>query len=434
MPKGSATAQPTPQRDVDNRLSLREPSYRNARPISTLDPVVEESTSPPKVTHPTFETDSKRSSQLLDLRKDADNVRNRLSLIHDGVHSAVEKRSSWRDGPASLRPEDAKRIEEVQQLERLLKRQENLLGQLEQPEKVGDGDENENGQTPSEWDEIKQQHLYGDRSFQDLTDEDDLDSGSDIDYKSAMEEALLEGELEPDFDESHEDRADAFDYEHFIIHSVLNTANLQTPRSRSSSSASTASASTPRGPSGDADGDRSPAEGESSSREFDELQHSNHSTSTFATANSFVDMSDSDSDPGAEEEQTSDDERDLLTANGVWPMPPTAANSRPASGSQPKVTSAATQSESGPRFSSGGGLQTTGARPASLIYSALVDPLAGGAQVSEDDETLIRSLAESMRFACKELQRRRYDSARADDWRYRLEEARRLLSGESEIF
>lgn len=423
--RGSVSSQPMPRPDAVNRLSLREPSYRVSRPMSSLDPVVEEAASPRAAGTDIHETDSKRSSQLLDLRKEAEQVRNRLSLIHDGVHSAVDKRSSWSDGPASLRPEEAKRIHEVQQLERLLNRQEQMLEALDQPVKY---DETQDG-GQDEWSEIKQKNLYSNRSFQDLTDEDDVDSEVETEYHSVQDE-FVDTEFEPDFEESHEDRPDAFDYEHFIIHSVLNTAKLQNSRSRSSSSASTASVSTPRGPNGGVE--------EDGSRDLTDLEHSNHSTATFETARSYVDMSDSDSDED-QEEQTSEDERDLLNGSGTWPVPPSAVNSRPASAFAAPLLASSAPSHPAPDpvingTSANGSSRTKGARPASLVYAAVVDPLAGGVEVPEDDETLIRSLAEAMRHACKELQRSGYESARADDWRYRLEEARRLLSGESDIF
>lgn len=413
VPKGSIAARPGAQRELPNRLSLRElPAYRNTKITSDLDPVLEEATSPRKTTHtiPENPANAKRLNQLSSLRRDAELVRDRLSVIQSGVFSAVERRRSWRDGTTSVLPEEVEQIKEVDQLEKLLQRQEAFLLELEQPEVH---DEN------NEWREIERhKDYYNSSSFQDLTDEDDVDSDLDTDSRGIPEEAFLEGELEPDFEESHEDRADAFDYEHFIIHSVLNTAKLApAPRSRGSSSASSDTVSTARGRGVDDFDEEEEEEEETDDRHgMGGLNHSNQSTASFATAHSFMDL---ESD---HEDQTSDDERELLTDNEAWPLPPSAGSAR----------SSGTSSGSGRPNSNEA--MIAGARPASLIYSAVVNPLAGGPHVSEDDETLIRSLAEAMRHACRELQRHGGEPSRADDWRYRLEEARRLLSGESEIF
>lgn len=420
VPKGSIAAQPGARRETPNRFSLREtPTYRNSRIVPDLDPVVEEATSPRKSVHTITEDSTKRFSQLSSLRRDAELVRDRLSVIQSGVLSAVEKRRSWRDGSTSVRPEEVDQIREVNQLEKLLRRQEAFLRELEQPDVHDKRREDEN----NEWREIQRHKEYNNRSFQDLTDEDDVDSDHETEDRSIPEEAFLEGELEPDFEESHEDRADAFDYEHFIIHSVLNTAELASPRSRTSSSASSDTVSTPRGRA--ADGSYDEEEDNDPTRNMNGLNHANESNASFATAHSFMEP-DSDSNTD-HDEQTSDDERELLTDNGAWPVPPSVATTPPTGSS---ARNSGTSTGNGSTLTA----RSSGARPASLIYSAVVNPLAGGPQVSEDDQTLIRSLAEAMRHACKELQRHGAEPARADDWRYRLEEARRLLSGESELF
>lgn len=403
---------------------MRDAPFRTSRPLSSLDPVLEEASSPQKESHDPLEESNKRSSQLLGLRDDAKLVRNRLSFVQEGVRSAVEKRRSWKDGTSAILPEEVAHIKEVHALGRMLDRQEDEIGQLEQ----GDVPEQLPANGDDRWEEERRATSYSERDFQELPNEDDVESDVDPEHRSVLDEAEL-NEMEPDFEESHENRADAFDYEHFIIHSVLNTAKLHRPRSeRSSSSASSTSVSTPRGPSGEVEDDTGNS---STARDMDSLEQSNQSVASFATAHSFMNTSDSESDA---EEQTSDDERELLDNEAAWPTPP-ATNSNPTSGrgsvqhstrNSKQVIGNGLTNEAAPRV--------VGGRPASMVYSAVIDQASGSSNMSEDDETLIRSLAESMRHACKELQRSAVDPTRADDWRYRLEEARRLLSGESEIF
>src|SRR5205823_348929 len=63
-------------------------------------------------------------------------------------------------------------------------------------------------------------------------DGDDVESGTDSVYEDAVYEMPTT--------ERHEDRADAFDYEHFFLHSAMGTYSLDGRRNSTSSGSSTA--------------------------------------------------------------------------------------------------------------------------------------------------------------------------------------------------
>lgn len=354
------------------------------------------------------------------LRSEAENVRGRLSSIQEGVLQAVNNRRSWQHPTPRVRAEDVAMIKEVKALERTMERQEAVIGKLERTERY---DFPRRQSRDVEWQGMMNGSFYN--TDDGSSDDEYRSEGNETDYRSVLEEL---DELEPDLDSAHEDRADAFDYENFIIHSVFNNTGVRPRRVSSTGSVdSSTSASTPRGP---AESYEEEAEGS-----MDDLRHSNQSVDSFETAQTFMHSSGSDSDV---DYPSSEGEEELLQGDGhdSWPMPPSTTGTRQL---DPTFDGSEPATPRGDEFTKGSVLQnqrSIGARPASVIFSALVDPLAtkrGLPSLDEDDQTLLRSLAEALRFASLQLQRNNLDAERAAEWRSRLQDAQHILSGQDEM-
>ncbi|KAH6615207.1 hypothetical protein C7974DRAFT_403485 [Boeremia exigua] len=257
-------------------------------------------------------------------------------------------------------------------------------------------------------------------------DGEELRAGADSVYEDAVYEMPVT--------ERHEDRLDAFDYEHFFLHSAMGTYRQEDRRSSTSSGSSTA---TTRPVTAMQDNDElSNAEKRISMHQRNPSVDSISSVATFATAASH--QSDEDDEENEQMDQFSQQiishnqklasQRPSLTSlrsdsainmrrgNGMGISPTQTAISR---------GSSRTSSSSGSMAS---GLQT------SKIYSILTESTSNEPRLAlnEDEKQLIYSLAASFQSVCANLQDTFGEQHDRKAWRRRLDDARKVLAGEVE--
>ena len=268
---------------------------------------------------------------------------------------------------------------------------------------------------------------------------------------------------------AHEDRDDAFDYEHFFLHSAMGTYS-QDRRASNSSEDSVSSVETARGPTAATDEEFEPTsalyppptpETPETLREIERNLHKRTlSSDTVSTMDTFAtaDEGSASPTPGTGRASRMD-----------WPIPPT--DSRPGSGSRPgskpssrpstavKRTETKRDDDGSDRADSGVGLprrsnSNHGAKrsgtltpkspansamlsppispmtmvfhdPATVAVNAMLDPNAR--QLGLKDKALLFGLVESLREVCHKLQDE--DEGRRRVLRRRLDDAKRVLNG-----
>lgn len=267
-----------------------------------------------------------------------------------------------------------------------------------------------------------------------------LEDANDADFVSVNGEELgrVDGSIYEDAvyempaTERHEDRLDAFDYEHFFLHSAMGTYSLEDRRSSTSSNSSTAT-TRPVTAMQHSD-DLSNAEKRLSLHQRNPSVDSVSTVATFATAASH--HSDEDDEENEEMDQfaqqiishnqkivaqrpsltsfRSDSAINMRRGNGTGISPTQTAISRGSSG---------TSSSSGSLAS---GLQT------SKIYSILTENNSTEPRLAlnEDEKQLIYSLAASFQSVCANLQNTYGEQHDRKAWRRRLDDARKVLAGE----
>lgn len=279
---------------------------------------------------------------------------------------------------------------------------------------------------------------------------------------------------------AHEDREDAFDYENFFLHSAMSYyASDLRPASKYSED-SVDSGETERGPTATADildsyrdsyafsNSGSELEMPETPEQLRQIERNSHrrtisedSASSFATANEGQESSDTDEMSSAR-----------VSTAMEWPMPPSDPNtSRPGTAVpiKPRQIEIARSDSSSDRADSGlgsNGSQDSLARPqiktpmhrSSLSSSAAMSspmlgpPLSPGA-VSKDpatlavnalltpdgrrlglrDKALVFSMVESLKTVCRQLQEGEETSLESRMLRRRLDDARRVLLGGTEV-
>lgn len=253
-------------------------------------------------------------------------------------------------------------------------------------------------------------------------DGEDLEPGGDSVYEDAVYEMPVT--------ERHEDRVDAFDYEHFFLHSAMGTYSLEDRRSSTSSNSST---ETTRPVTAMQNGDDfSNAEKRISMHQRNASVDSISTVATFATAAEH--HSDDEDD---ENEQMDQFAQQIIQHNQhiaaqrpslVSLRSDSAINMRRGNGISPTQTaisrgSSRTSSSSGSLAS---GLQT------SKIYSILTESQSNEPRLalSEEEKQLIYGLAASFQSVVANLQNTYGEQHDRKAWRQRLDDARRILSGE----
>ncbi|CBX92695.1 hypothetical protein LEMA_P054010.1 [Plenodomus lingam JN3] len=274
---------------------------------------------------------------------------------------------------------------------------------------------------------------FEDNVVADETDEDFMSAAEEEDEEeeadavpggdSVYEDAVYE--LQPT--ERHEDRVDAFDYEHFFLHSAMGTYSVQGRRSSTSSGSSNATTRPVTA--------LQTAEDVSGHEKRSSLHGRNPSVSSISTVASFATAAEEQDDDDANE-QMDQFSQQLLSTQTPFAMRPeaqsglgtlrtdSAINMRRGMGSSPTLTSVSRGSSTPTELAHG--LQT------SKIFSILTERSRDEPRLalSEEETQLIYGLAASMTSVCASLQNTHGEAYDRKAWRRRLDEARRVLNGE----
>ncbi|KAF2274557.1 uncharacterized protein EI97DRAFT_460131 [Westerdykella ornata] len=285
---------------------------------------------------------------------------------------------------------------------------------------------------------------YDDENSEDGLDDEfvsvdaDVETGGDSVYEDAVYEFPIT--------ERHEDRIDAFDYEHFFLHSAM--GSYSSGRSSRSSSSSADSVETTRPTTALYDGDVS--------EKRLSMHQRNASVDSVSTVASFATAAAEQSDDEGEDEEEESAQlnqfsqrllpsqqsflsnhttKNALGLGITAPRSDSAINVRNKASSSPHSPALTTASQisrgSSPGSDLASGLQT------SKIYNILLEAPPSSSQeeevrlaLNEEEKQLIYGLAASFQQVCARLQSTAGDRYERKEWRRRLDEARRVLSGE----
>ncbi|KAJ8110123.1 hypothetical protein OPT61_g6949 [Boeremia exigua] len=255
---------------------------------------------------------------------------------------------------------------------------------------------------------------------------DELGPGGNSVYEDAVYEMPVT--------ERHEDRLDAFDYEHFFLHSAMGTYSLEDRRSSTGSGSSTA---TTRPVTAMQHSDElSNAEKRISMHQRNPSVDSVSTVATFATAASH--RSDEDDE---ENEQMDQFSQQIISHNQkIAAQRPSltslrsdsAINMRRGNGNGNGISPTQTAiSRGSSRTSSSSGSLASGLQT-SKIYSILTENTSNEPRLalSEEEKQLIYSLAASVQNVCANLQNTYGEQHDRKAWRRRLDDARKVLAGE----
>lgn len=340
-----------------------------------------------------------------ELRDQAEELRNRIAYLQKKSTDDSNRTSNRTISETTERAFQT----QVNALQKSLEDQERVIEELESAERTAAEIEND---PRGEWHQVLSRNQHRDDDEEEASDEY-------FEYDDEYEDGEVPDALEDeDLDESqptagaHEDREDAFDYEHFILHSGMVLPSTRT----SSSDGSIDSQSTERGP-----------EYDDEDTELDSLQRANASSASLATTRTGQSFetahedNDSSSDAGSD---GSDHE-----PPGGWPMPP-AANGHSSHGSDVPTPRAG----GFPRETEDRGVQAQaddGRRPLSKLMSLLMaKDEASKANLDGSDEELVRTTAASFRQVCQDLSVNEMSTKDTKALRERLEVAKRVLNGE----
>lgn len=280
---------------------------------------------------------------------------------------------------------------------------------------------------PSTIDEVteKSESAHGledihDNDFVSVND-DDLGVGGDSIYEDAVYEMPIT--------ERHEDRVDAFDYEHFFLHSAMGTYSLEDRRSSTSTNSSIATTRPVTA--------MQNSEDISNAEKRISLHQRNPSIDSVSTVATFATAASHQTDDSDSNEQMDQFSQQIMSHNQhvaaqrpslVSLRSDSAINMRRGNGISPTQTAISRGSSRG--SSSPGdlasGLQT------SKIYSILTESQRDEPRLalSEEEKQLIYNLAASFQNVCANLQNTYGEQYDRKAWRRRLDDARRVLSGE----
>ncbi|KAF2120560.1 hypothetical protein BDV96DRAFT_269453 [Lophiotrema nucula] len=275
----------------------------------------------------------------------------------------------------------------------------------------------------------------------DTTNEHDFVSVEDEDIERTGSSVYEDAVYEMPVADRHEDRDDAFDYEHFFLHSAMGSYSSASRRSSSStSSGSVDSVATTRPVTAIHERQKSRTSVETARRIS--MHQRNSSVDSVSTLASFATAAEEQSDDEEDESPLDQFAQQILPAhrhtiashpitNGISPVSlrsDSAINMRPKSTTPPSQTPQISRaSSSSPPADITSGLQT------SKIISILTEssPKSGARLALNDEEKeLIYGLASNFQQVCSSLQNTSGDQYERKEWRRRLDEARRILSGE----
>jgi hypothetical protein len=277
--------------------------------------------------------------------------------------------------------------------------------------------------------------------LEELPEEDeDVEHGSESGHSEYYEaEAVVA--------ERHEDRADAFDYEHFFLHSAMGSYS-RSQRRDSCSSGSSIETTRPVSPARTTPAVDPDSEGGVTVAEYSGIQDSplsavherNMSTESISTTASFETATEG-VDPYDEGEEGGYDELDAVTQQAL------ASTSRPQSTSWSHDRhSLSPRKHPGPSpllpppsppsmlASPVPDREFNQARPSSTLLGSFIglDSMDSVPEVVRRDRALVESVVTALQKCCLELQRSR--NGKREDWRERLVEAQRILEGLDDEF
>ncbi|KAK5172434.1 hypothetical protein LTR04_005068 [Oleoguttula sp. CCFEE 6159] len=262
-------------------------------------------------------------------------------------------------------------------------------------------------------------------------------------YTNESQESETDGESiyeEPEYEpvaERHEDRADAFDYQNFFLHSAVGTYGQPTRRS---SVSSTGSADTARGPAPN-DSQEPPATPETPEalRKIERAMHrrvlskdSVASMATFATA---------------AEGQDDESKGQHYSQGHNWPIPAIEAHrpNRQANGERTDSGYGSPERRVGKpdastlpllKYYNHHTVDQSSQNAVDAAVSALVKSAASPATprsaLSVDNQDLVHGLVRSLQQVCVRLQETSGNQYESRIWRRRLDEAKRVLDGNQE--
>ncbi|OCK77875.1 hypothetical protein K432DRAFT_333135 [Lepidopterella palustris CBS 459.81] len=269
-------------------------------------------------------------------------------------------------------------------------------------------------------------------------EDDDVDFEGDSIYEDAAYDAPVAAR--------HEDRLDAFDYEHFFLHSAMGSYSSASRRSSASSGDSVETTRPITSIQESSDLESTPRQSRLSVRlhQRNDSADSVSTMATFATANEGH-----GSDDGSDEEaneRLDEFSQQILAHQQFAPMQNngvhTLSNStRPDSVinlSDTRTTNHTRNSAENTSQNSGAsspGADLVGGLRASQIFSILLDSASNSDRrlsLNEQEKQLIYGLAASFQQVCMNLQSTAGDQYERKEWRRRLDEARKVLDGELE--
>lgn len=275
---------------------------------------------------------------------------------------------------------------------------------------------------------------YNDEQDFDETDEREFQSVNGEEVEQAGDSVYEDAVYELPATARHEDRIDAFDYEHFFLHSAMGTYSLEGRRSSVGSDSSTATTRPVTAVQVQED-DISSAEKRVS------FHARNASSDTISTVASFATAAENQDEAEDEDENEEMDQfsQQIMTQHqSVRPRPATsnsytslrsdsAINMRRMTGNSPPQNTISRSSASPADLASG--LQV------SKIFSILTESSSPSHEeprlaLSEEEKQLIYSLAASFQQVCSSLQHTHGEQYDRKEYRRRLDDARRVLNGE----
>ena len=360
----------------------------DARPSSLPTPANTPANTPAsaKTTQHTSPPRSESQASTRALRSQAEDLKNRISYIQERVREDSIKRQSFQQSPRpSLDYQDRAVLEQVREVESTVVEQEAVIAHLEEKKGIVANDPR------AEWQRVL-----------DRDEGDNTESGSeesdDEEFRSVLEEQFVDEDEPVAMNGAHEDRADAFDYENFILHSAMSGFYGNVLGERQSSLSGSSSGSTEKGLGGS---------------DFDEDELSPGGRGSMGSKKSMTSFVTAAEESNSEFEEDSEED-------AAWPMPP---SNRGSGGTEETPTRS--------HFRVSGGSSRPRQRPVSTIFTAMITDDGGGlAGLQEDDQVLLYSLAEAVRHACLQLHSDVSRQQEDSEWRERLEAARELLSGD----
>ncbi|KAH7388791.1 hypothetical protein BKA66DRAFT_511152 [Pyrenochaeta sp. MPI-SDFR-AT-0127] len=286
---------------------------------------------------------------------------------------------------------------------------------------------------PAQYDDTEERPLHEPASIEEDYDLDETDEGDFLsvdgeEMEAGADSVYEDAVYEMPVTERHEDRVDAFDYEHFFLHSAMGTYGLDGRRASTSSGSSTATTRPVTA--------LQTHEDLSSTEKRISYHQRNGSVDSVSTVGTFATAAEEQSDDDEENEQMDQFSQQILssqqpvasrpgTHNGLSTLrSDSAINMRRANGSSPTQTSISRGSSSPGDLASG--LQT------SKIFSILTEASRDEPRLalSEEETQLIYGLAASFQQVCANLQNTYGEAYERKAWRRRLDDARKILNGE----